>query len=160
MLDGRSETFHSVAIQGRFTFTEGNVYYFLCYINKHQDHRARSSLSRYRGPSPNCAATSPGFHNRHDVSERHPQPMHSLSWSRIRVNTAMRSSRRGCQVFASLAQSRELGVRPSGNVANASRISLRFSPTSCAVRMKLTRLSTSAWKRRCPDSVRSDRTRP
>lgn len=72
----------------------------------------------------------------------------------------MRSSIIGCQLRASFAQSRVVGVLLSGSALSASPISPSVSPTRWATLMKLTRRSTSGRYRRCPDSLRSDVTRP
>ena len=70
---------------------------------------------------------------------RQPQPMQPSSLSRSRSSRSIWASIRGRQPRESRAQSALVGVRPSGSVASASRISSRVRPTRCAERMNATR---------------------
>lgn len=81
------------------------------------------SPRRYRAPSPRAAARSALLYRPHDFSDRHPHPMHEVASSRSRCNAAMRSSRTDRQLAARRSQSFLVGVRPSGSVSRASRIS-------------------------------------
>lgn len=101
------------------------------------------SGSSSRGPGPCSPSLSHGLRSGQTSSDRHPHPMHPSSWSRRRVSRLMRSSRATLQRVESALQSSVFGVRLSGSVANASRISESGIPVRCATLMTATRRSTS-----------------
>ena len=86
--------------------------------------------------------------------------MHDDSSSRTCSSSRIRSSSCDFHARDSRLQSAAVGVRCSGSVASAARISSSVSPTRCATRMNATRRSTSRVKRRCPPGDRVDATMP
>jgi hypothetical protein len=80
--------------------------------------------------------------------------MHVVRPSRSCCKAAICASSRGRQLRDSLAQSALVGVRESGSVERASRISSSESPTLRAARTKARRRRTDRGYRRCPPDVR------
>ena len=92
--------------------------------------------------------------------ERHPHPMHDDRSSRTPSSNRMRSSSCAFHARDSRAQSAAVGVRCSGSVASAARISSSVRPTRCATRMNATLRNTSRAYRRCPPGERVGATMP
>ena len=106
------------------------------------------------GPEPRGAVARVG--GRHRSSDRHPQPMHSVSPRRRRSSSTIRSSIRVVHFDESRDQSRLVGARSGGSFASSPAISSRLRPMRWAKTMKAIRRNTERGYRRWPEPARSE----
>ena len=101
-----------------------------------------SGSSSRTGPEPASPSLSAKLCSPQLRRDRQPQPMQSVSWSRIRCISAICWSSRCRQTSESRSQSAFVGVRSSGSDASAARISSSGTPTCAAIRMNAMRRSS------------------
>ena len=101
-----------------------------------------ASPTQNLGPGPRAAARSPGLARRQRLSERQPQPMHSVRPTLSRSSSAIRASMRVDHVLLSRDQSRFVGARSGGSFASSAAISSSVRPTRWAKTTNAIRRST------------------
>ena len=94
----------------------------------------RNFVSWHEGIGYDVELGDPPNQTAQGLRDRHPQPMHEESWSRIRSRAATRSSSRGFHRVASACRSSRVGVWPSGRSARTARVSSSDKPARFAVR--------------------------